>query len=181
MKRTFSYAGLAAALAIGAALPSCARPAPDADPPADVRADSKPEAQQELTPKNALLAVTVTPDKKSYRPDEPIKITLIVKNKTKQNQTLSFFTGQRYDFEIRQADGKSLWTWAGGRMFTQAEGTVTIAPGKSLTYSETFTPGANEAPTLTPGTYTLLASVSNSGSKPLLRASTALKITAAAK
>ena len=178
MKKLFSYGSLAAALALGAALPSCARPASPADTGPQ---DSPQEARQELTPKNAPLAVTVTPDKKSYRPGEAITITLTVKNKTKQNQTLSFFTGQRYDFEIRQAGNKSVWKWSNGRMFTQAQGTITIAPGKSLTYAETFTPGANDAPPLPPGTYTLLAIVTTSNSKPLLRASTSLKISASAK
>lgn len=112
------------------------------------------------------VAVSVRTDKKIYRSHEPIQITITVKNATKNAVKLTFPTGQRYDIDIRRgSDPKNpkIWQWSHGQMFTQMVSSVSMPSGKTLTFSETYRPGQEQAPVLTPGTYTITATLTTMG------------------
>lgn len=114
--------------------------------------------------------MTVSTDKKKYAPGDPIKMTLTVKNDSKQTVPLRFGSGQRYDFVLREAgkpDAKPLWQWSRGMMFTMMVSSQPLEGGKSVVYAFTYTPKvAQNAPIVEPlkaGTYALTGTLATLG------------------
>lgn len=66
------------------------------------------------------------------------RMVLHVTNQSNQPVTLEFNSGQRYDFVVRTPQGAEVWRWSADRMFTQALGTETIAPGATLRFAESW-------------------------------------------
>ena len=120
------------------------------------------------------VQVTVKTEKQTYRSGDPVKITLTVKNTQKSDVALRFSSGQQYDIEIRRGktkNGEKVWQWSEGRMFTMALISTKLAPGKSQTYLVTYgvevSPETGKAvPKLTPGTYTIVATITTMGRTP---------------
>ena len=73
-----------------------------------------------------------------------VRLVLHVTNPTNQPVTLEFTSGQRYDFAIRTAAGADVWTWSADKLFIQALGSETIAPGATLNYTEVWEPGGRK-------------------------------------
>lgn len=132
------------------------------------------------------IVLTLKTDKKTYASHEPLQMTLLLKNTTQAPIRLDFSSGQRYDIELRRekgTKGELVWQWARERMFTMALGSVTLAPGKPQTYAETYTPKSANGqaasatmPTLSAGTYTLIATITTMGEKPRPTAQTTITI-----
>ena len=83
------------------------------------------------------LTVELTLDKPSYKPKELVRMTLTVTNRSKESFHGNFRSAQAYDFLIKQ-DGREIWRWSHDHMFAQMLLDVTIAPGKALSYQETW-------------------------------------------
>ncbi len=95
-------------------------------------------------------------------------MTLTVKNPGKNAITLNFASGQRYDFELRRGKDKKgdlVWKWSRGRMFTMALSSLSLAPGKTLTYTETAAKDEEKDTLLAlpAGTYTAIATLTIRG------------------
>jgi hypothetical protein len=120
------------------------------------------------------VQVTVKTDKRIYLSDDPIKMTITAKNTQKSLVSLQFASGQQYDVEIRRGknkNGEKVWQWSEGRMFTMAIINTRLAPGKTQTYNVTYgsevSPATGKAvPKLTPGTYTIFATLTTMGRAP---------------
>jgi hypothetical protein len=125
------------------------------------------------------VGVAVSTDKKTYTPKETIKLTLTAKNSTNLPVKLTFNSGMKYDFEIckgKTSSGDKVWQWSRGHAFFQMVTYATLQPGKTLVYSETFTPavtGPDGKPVaeLAPGTYTATATLALMGRAPRPRSS----------
>ncbi|WP_408009644.1 BsuPI-related putative proteinase inhibitor [Pseudalkalibacillus sp. A8] len=74
------------------------------------------------------------------------KAVIELKNETGKTQELQFSSGQQYDMWITDQDGKQVFHWGEGKMFTQALKTITIEPGQTETFEV-------DIPELEPGTY----------------------------
>ena len=73
-----------------------------------------------------------------------VTFEVTVRNGGDEPEELTFPSGKRVDVAVF-ADGKSVWRWSDGRMFTQAVETATLAPGESFTESLTWAePSAGE-------------------------------------
>lgn len=70
-----------------------------------------------------------------------------VENTGDQEETLSFTTGQRYEYEIMQ-DGEVINRFSDDKAFTQALEDIAVAPGEEVTFDV-------ELPSLDPGEYTI--------------------------
>ena len=113
-------------------------------------------------------------DKKSYSDSDAIKITFTIKNKQKEEASISFSDGQKYDFELRKGKdmkAEKVWQLAKGRMSIMVVTTSKIAPGKELTFTETYKPGekggdGKPLPKLTAGTYSLTGVLRTVGRTP---------------
>ena len=67
---------------------------------------------------------------------EPLPLTLVVTNTSDAPVELHFTSSQRFDFEMRSSSGMSVWSWASERIFLQVLGKETIAPKRSLEYTD---------------------------------------------
>jgi len=126
-----------------------------------VQAQGTPAPKKEV-PVTAPLTLTVKTDQPTYKADSAIKCTLTAKNTTHQDVPVRFNSGQRYDFELfrgKTAKGEKVWQWAKGRMFTMMLSSTALKPGKPFEYSETYRPGGDGMPVLTPGFYTVVATL----------------------
>ena len=105
------------------------------------------------------LSVTLETNRADYPAGEPIEAVLTVSWSGPGELALEFMTAQRFDIEIRNAEGEAMWRWSDGQMFGQVMGSERLAADRpSLRYAARF------EGTLEPGTYTvsgLLASASH--------------------
>jgi hypothetical protein len=65
-------------------------------------------------------------------------IELHLTNTTTEVVALEFNTGQRYDMEVADAEGRLLWRWSDDMMFTQALGREVLLAGESLRYGSVW-------------------------------------------
>lgn len=71
---------------------------------------------------------------------DTVTFVLQVTNVEEHPVVLDFASGQEYDFAVLR-DGRELWRWSAGRMFTQAVHADTLAPGETRTYRAGWVPG----------------------------------------
>ncbi len=143
-----------------------------------------PQEKMEKIEASRKLELALKTDKQTYSPSDSLKITFSVKNKGAEEARLTFSDGQKYDLELRKGkDMKSekLWQLARGRMSIMMFTSAKIAPGKLLTFSETFKPGADGGdgkplPTLEPGLYSLTGILRTIGKTPRLTKTITFKV-----
>jgi hypothetical protein len=70
---------------------------------------------------------------------DSVRFHLQVTNVSAAPVVLSFATGQRADFWVDR-DGRTIWRWSEGRMWTQAMGADTLATGATRTFSASWAP-----------------------------------------
>jgi hypothetical protein len=80
---------------------------------------------------------------------DSVQLVLQVTNGTPASVTVTFPSGQTYDFSV--LDGtEPVWTWSADRSFIQSVRMVTLAPGETRTHSEVWTvPAGMRGRTLT--------------------------------
>jgi hypothetical protein len=100
-------------------------------PPSAGGPGPRPDAGDAASPLIASLSVQPGADS--------VRLTLQVTNAGTTPVTLSFSSGQTYDFAVR-AGGNSLWHWSADRGFMQALRSETLAAGETRTWSESWTP-----------------------------------------
>ncbi len=130
-------------------------------PPTQAQRKAVPKKKTAATPV-APLALSLKTDQHVYHADSNIRFTLTAKNTTHEEMVLRFNSGQRYDFELfrgKDAKGDKVWQWAKGMMFTMALSAAKLEPGKSLVFTETYRPGSDAMVALTPGAYTVVATL----------------------
>ncbi len=98
------------------------------------------------------LRVTLAIDRQVYQRDMPVHLTITAFNTANSPITLTFPSGQSYDFTVRR-DGNEIWRWSHERFFTQAIREQTIDPGDSLTYTEIWEQVNNDGERVSPGKY----------------------------
>ncbi|HLL53870.1 MAG TPA: BsuPI-related putative proteinase inhibitor [Myxococcaceae bacterium] len=101
------------------------------------------------------LQYTLTPSKSDYLRGEQAQFTLTVKNTSSNPVVVTFTSGQKYDFSVRDANGITAWTWSQGRVFSPLPSQQTLAPGASLSFTETWTFTTNLGQALADGAYTV--------------------------
>lgn len=102
------------------------------------------------------VRISLTTDRVSYRPGEPVGMTLRVANDSDREVTLRFSSGQRYDFAIRDDRDVEVWRWSEDRGFVQMLGEERLPGGDELVYREEF------LGRLEPGTYELVGTLTSS-------------------
>lgn len=87
--------------------------------------------------------VTVTPQ--AVIGADSIRMSLTVKNGSKKDVSISYASGQKYDFQLLDATKKVLYTWSADKSFLQAKSADKLKPGATLTFSETLSGSAYAA------------------------------------
>lgn len=89
---------------------------------------------------------------------EQIAARLILTNRSGSNIVLDFASGQRYDFQVKDARGEVIYTWSATRLFPAVTGQEIVKD--EIVWTETFSAGL-----LRPGQYTLEGRLANSDAK----------------
>ena len=88
--------------------------------------------------------------KKAFPKSEIVPIRLSVTNTGSATQTLTFSSGQKYDFLVTDKAGAEVWRWSAGQMFTQEIQNMQLKPGETYNYF-----GRLPADSLKTGGYTI--------------------------
>lgn len=120
------------ALAALALLAACVPPEPV--PPAAPVESGGPGGGSATGPLVTTFSVEATADS--------VRFLLQVTNATQAPVVLEFRSGQSYDFTVTDG-GTTVWNWAADMMFTQALRSVTLAPGQTLSFEESWRPAAS--------------------------------------
>ena len=128
---------VAAALAFAYAVP-----APSSHPSDASRAAARRLAAGADTVE-ATLDVTV---------GDAVRFNLHVTNSSPKRVELRFPNGQTHDLVVLDAQGREVWRWSRGRMFTQAMQNKLLGASDTLTFSQTWHPERA-------GSYTAVASL----------------------
>ena len=83
---------------------------------------------------------------------ETVKFAFHVTNSSAKRVELRFPSGQTHDLVVLDPQGREVWRWSRGRMFTQSMQNKVLASSDTLTFTETWHPEH-------PGTYTAVASL----------------------
>jgi hypothetical protein len=83
---------------------------------------------------------------------EDVKFSFHVTNGSNKRVELRFPSGQTHDVAVLDAQGREVWRWSRGRMFTQAMQNKVLGAADTLTFTETWRPEHD-------GTYTAVASL----------------------
>ena len=83
---------------------------------------------------------------------DDVRFTFHVTNSSAKRVELRFPNGQTHDVAVLDAQGREVWRWSRGRMFTQSMQNKILGAGDTLTFTETWHPEH-------PGSYTAVASL----------------------
>lgn len=100
--------------------------------------------------------LTLSTDRTSYPRGTPVTMKLTKTNICRRTQTLTYLTGQRYEFEIRQ-NNRLIWRWSDGRAFSQAVQRIHVRPGETLTFTEQWPQVDSAGRQVEPGRYRIVA------------------------
>lgn len=89
---------------------------------------------------------------------EHVPLVLAVRNTTAQTKTLQFSSGQQFDFAITRARIE-IWRWSRDRFFTQALTSVTLAPGETVRFTESWPQRDNTDRQVVFGSYQIIGSL----------------------
>lgn len=98
-------------------------------------AENKDEAEEvsgDVETKEVQLAV------ETKESPESVQINITLKNNTNEEKNFEFSSGQKYEIIITDPNGAEVYKYSKGRMFTQALQYLTLPPGESQTWQETW-------------------------------------------
>jgi len=104
------------------------------------------------------LSVRVYTDKAEYTRGEQALLTLEVKNTSLLPVTVTFGTGQKYDFQAVDASGTAVWTWSTGKNFEGSSSIVVLGAGQTYTAQETWAFVDDAGAPVLDGTFTVSGS-----------------------
>jgi hypothetical protein len=104
--------------------------------------------QQQVTRVTPIFTVQVE--------NNALRFALDVTNVSKKNVELTFPDGQTYDFAVIDSNGREVYRWGTGRMFTQSVQNKMIDRGETLHIAERATPS------LPQGSYVAVATLRSS-------------------
>ena len=80
--------------------------------------------------RDSRFGACLTTDKALYTVGQPVNIEFCIFNRTGQEITLHYRDAQRYDFILEDDEGKEVWRWSDGRMFSQVLGEEKLGTGR---------------------------------------------------
>lgn len=101
---------------------------------------------RDVSPPAAIVAGTLQPSLTYQKQNGRYVFTFTVKNQTEREQTITFTSGQKYDY-ILYRNGKKVMQFSDGKVFTQIYEKHVLKQGEELSFKETV-------PRLSKGRYT---------------------------
>ena len=96
---------------------------------------------------------TLRTNRAVYRLGQPVVLTLVKTNVSGSPITLRYPTGQRFDFIVRNRQGRVVWQWSRSRFFSQATARVVINPWESQVFTVTWDQRRNDGRLVDPGSF----------------------------
>lgn len=100
--------------------------------------------------------LTLSTDNTTYSRGVPVNMKFTKTNTCRRAQNMTYFSSQRYEFEIRQ-DSRLLWRWSDGRAFGRSTQRVQIRPEETLTFTEQWPQVDSTGRQVEPGRYRVVA------------------------
>src|SRR5688572_29820447 len=101
-------------------------------PPANI----PDETRTPMTPNDLSTSLAVEIGRDS------VELALHLTNSGTQPVVLEFSSMQRYDFQVENASGETVWTWSADKLFGQMMGSETIGVGESREYRASWVAGS---------------------------------------
>lgn len=98
------------------------------------------------------LRLEIATLKREFPTSEIVPLRISVTNTGEKEATLSYPTGQKYEFSVTDSTGTEVWRWSAGRSFTQEIIIVKVKPAENYNFF-----GRVDAGVLEPGEYTATA------------------------
>jgi hypothetical protein len=98
------------------------------------------------------LRLEIATLKKDFPADEIVPLRVSITNTGDKDATLTYPTGQKYEFSVTDSTGAEVWQWSAGRSFTQEIVAVKVKPTENYNFF-----GRIDAGLLPPGVYTATA------------------------
>jgi LysM repeat protein len=114
------------------------------------------ERPPEETRETECFRLTLSTDRARYSPGMPVTMKLTKTNICRRSEVLTYMTGQRYEFEIRQ-DNRLIWRWSEGRPFTQRVQRLRVRPGETEIFTESWPQVDSAGRQVEPGRYRVVA------------------------
>jgi len=106
------------------------------------------------SPEGAGVGLVLKANKTTYTRGEPLALTLQLVNQSPRAVRLHYRDAQRYDVDLQDAQGGSVWRWSTNQMFAQVLGEESLPPaGGKLTYRITVRQRFH------PGRYTVVGTI----------------------
>lgn len=116
-------------------------------------AASEPKGPKPAVSAGDRLVLSLHSDRLVVGPkDTTLPLVLVALNTGRTNQAFRFSTGQRADFVV-ESEGKVVWKWSVGKMFTQALGELSLPPLKPVVFVVVWNLTDNEGRRVLPGRY----------------------------
>ena len=104
-------------------------------------------------------------DQTSYGPGEPVRMSLVITNTTRQPVTYEFSSSQHYDFWAVR-DRREIWRWSHDKSFVQIPTSLTLNPGESKVFAETWNRLDNDDLPAPNGTYAIMGQLTTMDVRP---------------
>jgi len=102
--------------------------------------------------------------KPAYATGEQVTFEMVLRNRSGQQQMLTFLGGQDFDIVVTDANAVEVWRWSTGRAFTQQLRNVTFAPGEERRFSATWDQRSDAGQQVPAGGYQAVATTATSES-----------------
>ncbi|MCL6471463.1 MAG: hypothetical protein K6T91_01415 [Firmicutes bacterium] len=105
------------------------------------------------------LKITASIPSAQIKPGEILRLSLSVRNIGSELQKLSFNSSQKFDVRIEDSSGGRVWQWSDGRMFAQLLESITLEPGKSVSFTVQWPLTDTGGKAVAPGNYNIYAKI----------------------
>jgi hypothetical protein len=108
---------------------------------------------------NKSNAIEMTTEKSRYYTGEPIRMTVRMTNYSKTAIGSYYRSSQKYDFIVKDKNGKIIWQWSYGKMFLMALSQFMLKPGENISYSFMWDQKDNSKKAVPAGAYTIIGEI----------------------
>lgn len=102
-----------------------------------------------------MLRLELRADRTVYSTGEPVRLTFAVTNPGPAPVTFTAPSSQLYDFAVLKG-GTEVWRWSAGRMFLTVLTDLTVPPGETRAFTETWDQRDRDGRPVGPGEYVVV-------------------------
>lgn len=103
------------------------------------------------------LALQAAVGRRAFAMGEPVELLLTARNAGNAAVSVTFMSGQRYDFIVRRARGDEVWRWSHDKAFIQVIQAAALRPQEALTFRESWDQRDLQGRRVDPGSYEVIA------------------------